>query len=109
MPEFRTVARVEELPELGGKEVVLDGRRICLFKHNGEVFATAAECPHKRAPLACGWVEEGTVSCALHGWQFDLKSGDCFTVPGTTLQVYRVRIEGGAIQVYSPEGKTANG
>jgi nitrite reductase/ring-hydroxylating ferredoxin subunit len=92
MPEFRTVARLDELPEIGGKEVVVDGTRICLFKHNGQVFATAAECPHKQAPLACGWVENGTVSCALHGWQFDLRTGECKNVSDCKIQVFPVEV-----------------
>src|SRR5688572_12152784 len=99
MPEFRTVARLDELPDIGGKEVIVGGTRICLFKHNGQVFATAAECPHKQAPLACGWVENGTVSCALHGWQFDLKTGECTNIPGQAIKTFRVRVSEGNIQL----------
>ena len=100
MPEFHTVARLDELPEIGGKEVVVDGARICLFKHNGKVFAVSAECPHKQAPLACGWVENGTVSCALHGWQFDLKTGDCQNIPGQRIQTYNVKVTDDLVQLH---------
>ena len=93
MAEFRTVARVEEVPEVGGKEVEVDGKRICLFKHNGEVFATAALCPHKGVPLAVGCVENGAVICAMHGWEFDLKTGHCKNIPGQEVRTYEVRIE----------------
>jgi nitrite reductase/ring-hydroxylating ferredoxin subunit len=99
MAEFRPVARLDQIPDIGGKEVNLDGRRICLFKHNGQVFATAAECPHKSAPMACGWVENGTVSCALHGWQFDLRSGECRNIPGERIPVFEVRLVGSEIHV----------
>jgi nitrite reductase/ring-hydroxylating ferredoxin subunit len=99
MPDFRTVARLEELPELGGKEIILDGRRICLLKHNGEVFATAAECPHKAAPLAAGWVENGHIFCALHGWEFDLQTGNCTNVSGCKIQIFSVRVIDGEVQV----------
>ena len=102
MSEFQTVALLSEIPEIGGKEVVVDGRRICLFKHNGEIFATAAECPHKRAPMACGWIENGTISCALHGWQFDLNSGECRNVPGAHLQTYTVETDGVRIKLRRP-------
>lgn len=99
MSEFRTVARLDDLPEIGGKEVVVDGVRICLFKHDGQVFATSAECPHKQAPLACGWVENGTVSCALHGWQFDLGTGECSNIPGARIKTYQLRTEGDFLQI----------
>lgn len=99
MNEFRTVARVDQLPELGGKEVTVDGIRICLFRHRNEVFATAAECPHKGAPLATGWVENGRVFCSLHGWEFELRTGHCTTNPECEVKTYPVRIQGGEIQI----------
>ena len=99
MAEFRTVARVEEVPAIGGKEVAIDGTRICLFKSNGEVFATAALCPHKGVPLAVGWVENGAVSCAMHGWEFDLKTGECLTDANCPLETYEVKIEDGMIKI----------
>ncbi|MGZ8938971.1 MAG: Rieske (2Fe-2S) protein [Limisphaerales bacterium] len=99
MAEFRTVARVEELSDVGGKEVEVDGKRVCLFKHNGEVFATAALCPHKGVPLAVGWVEKGAVSCAMHGWEFDLRTGNCKNIPGQEVRTYMVRVVDGDVQV----------
>lgn len=99
MAEFRTVAKVQELPETGGKEVEVDGKRICLFKHNGEVFATAALCPHKGVPLAVGCVENGAVICAMHGWEFDLKTGNCRNVAGAEVKTFPVQVESGMIRV----------
>jgi nitrite reductase (NADH) small subunit len=99
MAEFRTVARVNELPDAGGKEVVVEGERICLFKHQGEVFATAALCPHKGVPLAVGWVENGSVICAMHGWEFNLKTGHCQNIPGQEVKTYEVRLSEGEIQI----------
>ena len=99
MSDYQTVARFDELPELGGKEVNVEGRRICLFKHHGEVFATAAECPHKGAPLATGWVERGTVFCSLHGWEFDLRTGQCATNPTCPVETYAARVVDGEVQL----------
>lgn len=99
MAEFRTVARVEEVPEVGGKEVEVDGKRICLFKHNREVFATAALCPHKGVPLAVGCVENGAVICAMHGWEFDLKTGNCRNVAGREVKTFEVKVEDGTVKI----------
>ena len=99
MSEFTTVARVHELPDAGGKEVVVNGKRVCLFKHGGKVFATAALCPHKGVPLAVGWVENGAVSCAMHGWEFDLQTGHCKNVPGAEVPTYKVVVEGDEVRV----------
>ena len=99
MAEYRTVARLEDLPDVGGKEVEVDGKRICLFKHDGEVFATAALCPHKGVPLAVGCVENGAVICAMHGWEFDLETGNCRNVPGNEVKTYGLRVNEGEVQL----------
>ncbi len=37
-------------------------------------------CPHLRADLTeFGYVEDGVLTCRLHGWRFDLDSGKCLT------------------------------
>jgi UDP-MurNAc hydroxylase len=40
-------------------------------------------CPHLRADLAkFGSVSDGVLTCALHGWRFDLATGRCLTAAG---------------------------
>lgn len=92
MDEFVTVARLSDLPEQGGLEVMIAGRRIALFRHAGEVFATDALCPHRGGPLAAGWVENGHVFCPLHGWQFELDSGNCLSKESRPISVFQVQI-----------------
>jgi UDP-MurNAc hydroxylase len=37
-------------------------------------------CPHLKADLTrFGSVRDGVLTCALHGWEFDLDSGSCLT------------------------------
>ncbi|MGH9071700.1 MAG: Rieske 2Fe-2S domain-containing protein, partial [Acidimicrobiales bacterium] len=41
-------------------------------------------CPHLQADLSVfGCVEDGVLSCQLHGWQFDLATGQCLTSEGS--------------------------
>jgi UDP-MurNAc hydroxylase len=45
-------------------------------------------CPHLKADLSrFGKIEGETLTCQLHGWQFDLPSGRCLTSVGRTLRV----------------------
>ena len=37
-------------------------------------------CPHRRAPLSAGTVEDGVLRCPYHGWAFD-GSGTCVEIP----------------------------
>ncbi len=40
-------------------------------------------CPHLRADLSrFGSISGGVLTCALHGWRFELKSGRCLTAAG---------------------------
>ena len=65
-----------DIPPGEGRVYQIEGERIAVFRtRTQEVYAVQAECPHKRGPLADGLVGGGTVICPLHGWKFDLKTG----------------------------------
>ena len=54
-----------------GTDIELDGWRV------------QRRCPHLRADLTrFGSIEDGVLTCALHGWRFDLPTGRCLTSPG---------------------------
>ena len=91
--------RVDDLPAGTCKTIDLpEGRELAIYKTGGEFYATENFCPHKGAPLAegifCGYV----IECGLHGWQFDVRSGECLTVR-ERLKTYEVVLEGGLIKV----------
>jgi UDP-MurNAc hydroxylase len=45
-------------------------------------------CPHRRADLSVfGEVDDGVLTCTLHGWQFDLDTGACLTADDRHLRV----------------------
>ena len=48
-------------------------------------------CPHLGADLArFGEVEDGVLTCQLHGWQYDIDSGRCLTSDDATLTTKRI-------------------
>ena len=52
-------------------------------------------CPHMKADLTrFAIIEEGVLTCQLHGWQFDLASGACLTSEGHELWARLVGSEG---------------
>ena len=79
--------------------VSVDGRDVALFRRGDEVLAVGNECPHQGGSLCDGWVEGDIVVCPLHGWEFDMRSGACMTVPGESVPRYPVTVEDGAIYV----------
>lgn len=57
------------------------GTPIVLYRdQEGKAAALDGRCPHRRFPLAKGWVENGSIVCAYHGFAFD-KAGHCVNVP----------------------------
>ncbi len=89
--EELTLGRCASLP-------IPDGGELALFKVDGEFHATDNFCPHKGAPLTEGTLTGHVIECQWHGWQFDVRSGECLTV-GTQLRVYPVIIEDGLIKI----------
>ncbi len=47
---------------------------------DGRVGLVDAYCPHRRAPLFYGRVEECGLRCVYHGWKFDV-DGNCVDLP----------------------------
>lgn len=56
--------------------VTLAGERIVLVREGDKVRGLHDRCPHRGVPLSHGRREfPNTISCAYHGWTFDLESG----------------------------------
>ena len=79
---WHPVAAVAELDENPVKPVRLMGEDLVLFKDaSGEYGLLERHCPHRRADLSYGWVEEdGGLRCSYHGWLFDT-TGRCIGQP----------------------------
>jgi nitrite reductase/ring-hydroxylating ferredoxin subunit len=94
-----TVGRVEDISPGRCVTVELsDGNELALYNVDGEFHATNNFCPHKGAPLAEGTLCGHTIECDWHGWQFDVRTGQCLTT-NEQVEVYRVVIEDGWIKI----------
>jgi len=71
-----TLGPITSIPEGEGRNFQVGATRIAVFRsRKGEVFATQAECPHRRGPLADGLLGDGMLICPLHSLKFDLSTG----------------------------------
>ena len=82
-------------PEPGkATRVSIDGTPVAVFNINGRIYGVDAHCTHVGGPLDRGTVENGAVTCPLHGSQFDLVTGAVRRGPATQpVRAYRVRQE----------------
>jgi nitrite reductase/ring-hydroxylating ferredoxin subunit len=91
--------RVDDLPAGSCKPIDLPGgRELALYNVNGEFYATENFCPHRGARLVDGILCGHVIECELHGWQFDVRNGECLTVT-ERLKTFEVVVEEGWVKV----------
>ena len=75
------IAGVSEFDERSTRPVRLLGEDLVLYKDlSGDFGLVDRRCPHRRADLAYGMVEQHGLRCNYHGWCFG-KTGQCLEQP----------------------------
>lgn len=70
------------------------GKDIALFNVDGAFYALDNTCLHRGGPLGEGDLQETTVTCPWHGWQFDVTNGAVLLDPGKKVASYPTKLEG---------------
>ena len=96
MPKTK-VMELAALPPGQSALITLNGEDVAIFRRGDEIFALGNECPHQGGNLCDGFIEGDIATCPLHGWEFDLRSGACMTVPGESVSRYAVTVQDGQI------------
>jgi 3-phenylpropionate/trans-cinnamate dioxygenase ferredoxin component len=105
MPDFQTVAKLDEIPDGGMKQVVVKGDLVGLYRVGADVYAMGDVCTHEEAYLTEGDFDpdELEVECPLHESHFNVATGQVRILPATRPEpIYPVRIEGDLVLVGSP-------
>jgi len=98
-PLMENEFRVGEVPP--GSVLLVDA--CAVFNIDGGFCATQAMCTHKQAPLSEGSLDGSTVTCPLHGAQFNVWTGAVLRGPAhDPLKTYRVNVEGEVGRVEIP-------
>lgn len=107
------IAAVAEFDDKNTKAVRLFGENLVLYKDlSGDYGLLDRHCPHRRADLSYGYVEEHGLRCNYHGWLFGA-DGSCLAQPyedvedpsgklRKTIHVknYKVQAKAGLLWVY---------
>jgi toluene monooxygenase system ferredoxin subunit len=67
--------------------------RVLLVHVDGDVRAYQNRCPHRAWPLERGRLEDGVLTCANHGWRFDIATGHGVDPPDCALVSYPCRVD----------------
>ena len=83
--------------------VAHDRDEILVANLNGAYHAMDNVCSHSGGSLADGWLDGTTVTCPLHGWEYDVTTGCCTHIRDECLRTFPVEIQNGRICVHLPD------
>jgi NAD(P)H-dependent nitrite reductase small subunit len=103
--EFIKACKFSELADKEGKRLIIDDIDIAVFKVEDKVYALSNICPHQHTRLIYdGFIENDFVICPLHGWQFNLETGNMPT-GSRGLKVFETMIKDGDVYIKLKENK----
>ena len=74
---FKFVCKLNDLTKNKGHRFIVDDTEVALFNIGDSVFALSNICPHQQTKVIYdGIIEDGCIVCPVHGWMFDLKTGN---------------------------------
>ena len=108
MSEWKKVVELENIPVLGARVVKTPDMDIAVFRSNdNQVFAVRDACPHKQGPLSQGIMHGFSVTCPLHNWKINLKSGEALAPDEGCVNVFPVKVEDGIVYLQLSEAQSA--
>jgi nitrite reductase/ring-hydroxylating ferredoxin subunit len=103
MEGYWKAAKFDEVTPARPQRVTLGGRELVLLKVQDTIFAIENLCPHQQfAVFHSAVLEDHTITCPMHGWSFDIRTGKAVNGNGR-IRVFDVRVEGNDIYVMNPE------
>ncbi|MED1796726.1 Rieske (2Fe-2S) protein [Brevibacillus nitrificans] len=114
------VCEQTELEERKMYYVALEGLEIGVILVNDQIHAIENTCPHFEGPVCLGNVservrmrmdenrmsegdyhskEEVNVVCPWHGFEFDIKSGECIADPQFVLRKFNPQVKDGKVYI----------
>jgi nitrite reductase/ring-hydroxylating ferredoxin subunit len=105
------IAGESEFDQRSTKAIRLMGEDLVLYKDlSGTYGLVDRHCPHRRADLSYGFVEDCGIRCNYHGWRFD-ETGRCIEQPFEDTSLANLRYTGGVgsyIDVLDSESRNFN-
>jgi nitrite reductase (NADH) small subunit/3-phenylpropionate/trans-cinnamate dioxygenase ferredoxin subunit len=98
MPEH-IVGETSDIEQGTGKTFTIEGQTIAVFNKGEEFFAIEDTCKHKGGSLGEGELDGDTITCPLHGWQYNITNGECLMTPQVKMKSFPVKVENGEISL----------
>ena len=101
-PVWRYAGTLDDLWEGEVRGVDLGGVDVVLCNVDGELFAYEDRCPHLANPLSHGVLQQNTLRCAAHEWEFDARTGQGVNPQAACLKPFPVRLDDDRIFIAIP-------
>jgi toluene monooxygenase system ferredoxin subunit len=79
--------------------LVLGGRRVFIVRFGDDVRAYEDRCAHRDLPLSHGRLEGCVLTCPVHEWQYDLRTGEGVNPRSARLRPCDVLVREGRVLV----------
>lgn len=100
--------RVDAPANLAPGEVVISRvgyQEYAVCNVDGRLHAVSNRCPHQGGDLGDGFLDGACLYCPLHGWAFDVRTGEAaFVAQPGRIKVFPVKVEEGAVWLEVEEG-----
>jgi len=94
------VAEKKDLPVGSAKAVEVNGKQVALFNVDDQYYAIDDTCTHAGGSLSEGDVAGTTVTCPLHGAEFNITNGEVLGEPAEEgVKSYKVQLDGEEIKI----------
>lgn len=104
LPDVDGYYRVATTDEILQDEVLerkIEKQSFLLTRHNDEILAFSASCPHAAGNLVNGHIYRGRIDCPEHAYRFDIRTGHTLWPPDEAyrLKLYPVKVVGKSVLV----------
>lgn len=96
---FVRFAPLSDVPPGGHKSLRIGLRRIVVFNVSGSLHAIEDACAHMKVPLSGGRLSGTRLTCAAHGWSYDITTGRRIDKSQGCVRTFPLKVEGGQILI----------
>jgi nitrite reductase/ring-hydroxylating ferredoxin subunit len=98
--DYIKAGNVNEFKNRKIKSISILGKKVGIIKdENSEFYAIEVGCKHQGADITSGHISGNVATCPRHGWQYDLKTGECLNRDAAKLRRHGIKIEDDVIMV----------
>ena len=97
--EWYAVCEADDLRPGQAASIRVNGRTLAVFNAEGGLHGMEGTCLHQKANLAAGTLHGPILECAMHGWEYDVRTGECLTLPGTKLELHPIKVDAGKVWI----------